>query len=100
VTLLFTKVSILLLFLSILTYEWIKWATRTVLVLVIGSSIFIVGTTFTACIPLPAYWDRSIKATYCHPVSFYWISTALLIGSDFLIYLLPRKRLSLSQRDA
>lgn len=44
---------------------------------------------FTACIPLNAFWDGSVQATYCHSNEVYYGLTGLQIGTDFLIFLLP-----------
>lgn len=89
-SLLFTKLSILFLFLRVLTFEWIRWAVRVVLAVVVLSSIFIVGVVFTACVPLQAFWDRSRTPAYCHPISVWWAVTGILIATDVAIYLLPR----------
>lgn len=44
---------------------------------------------FTACIPLNAFWDGSVQATYCHSNEVYYGLTGVQIGTDFLIFLLP-----------
>lgn len=43
----------------------------------------------TQCLPLNAFWDRSITATYCHSFSTYYIIVGIQIATDFLIFLLP-----------
>lgn len=44
---------------------------------------------FTACIPLDAFWDGSVQATYCHSNEVYYGLTGVQIVTDFLIFLLP-----------
>ncbi len=88
-TLCMSKVSILLLYLRIFSFQWVRRAGQIVLAIVIISNIYMVITIFTACIPLQAYWDLSITDKYCHPQAVWWSHTGMLMITDFLIFLLP-----------
>lgn len=57
-------------------------------VVVLTSTINLV-LDFTACIPLNAFWDGRVQATYCHSNEVYYGLTGVQIGTDFLIFLLP-----------
>ncbi|ORY71470.1 uncharacterized protein BCR38DRAFT_10867 [Pseudomassariella vexata] len=84
-----TKISILLLYIRVLTsYENFRRGAWAMLILVTigGASIFV--TSMTACIPLNKYWDLDTEG-YCHPTGVWWYNTGFLIGTDFLIFLLP-----------
>ncbi len=83
------KLSILFLFMSIFTFDWIRWAIKISLAIVIVTNVFILVSLFTACIPLEAYWDMTVIPTYCQSQSIYWANTGVHIGTDILIYLLP-----------
>ncbi len=84
-----SKVSILLLYLHIFAFQWVRVAGQVVLAIVVISNIYMVVAVFTACIPLQAFWDIRITDKYCHPQSVWWANTSLLIITDFLIFLLP-----------
>lgn len=84
-----TKISILLLYMRTLTYDWIQKALRVLMTMVILTGITGVGLIFTACIPLRAYWDMNVKASYCHSVEAYLAILGIQLGTDFLIFLLP-----------
>lgn len=57
-------------------------------VVVLTSTINLI-LDFTACIPLNAFWDGRVQATYCHSNEVYYGLTGVQIGTDFLIFLLP-----------
>jgi hypothetical protein len=40
------------------------------------------------CVPLQAYWDRSIQGD-CKPVSYMWAAIGLHVATDFLIFIIP-----------
>jgi len=83
-----TKVSIMLLYLRILTYPWARKATYVLLVIVMLSNIEIIVSVLTACVPIQGWWDMTVKAV-CHTQDYYWANTGLHMITDFLIYLLP-----------
>lgn len=91
ITMLLTKMSILLLYRRVLTYQHARYAVYIIMTLVILSNLFIFAVTLTACIPLKAWWDYTIPpdASYCHPRSFWWANVGLHMSTDFLIFALP-----------
>jgi hypothetical protein len=92
-SLVFTRVSILLLYRRIFSSSSkMKKAILVVMVLVLAVSIWLVATVFTVCVPLQAFWDWTLgskKLVYCHPGSMYWFNSALHIASDLVIIALP-----------
>ncbi len=88
--LLFTKTSILLLYIRILSYQHARYAVYAILAIVIFTNgIWTLITVVTACIPLEAFWDRSIPDAYCRPVQYWYANTGMHIGTDILLYVLP-----------
>ncbi|KAK3943360.1 hypothetical protein QBC46DRAFT_377642 [Diplogelasinospora grovesii] len=88
-TLALTKISICLLYLTIFTFEWARRACYLVLAIVVISNMWATIAVFTACIPLQAFWDRTVIATYCQSEASWWANTGLAVGTDLLIFLLP-----------
>jgi hypothetical protein len=84
-----SKVSVVLLYLRTLTYDWTRKVLLGFMVVVLLSGTINLVLDFTACIPLNAFWDGSVRATYCHSNEVYYALTGMLIGTDFLIFLLP-----------
>ena len=85
----FTKISILCLYLHVFTYQWVRRAGQVILGIVIVTNIYSVIAIFLACVPLQAYWDYRVPSTYCHRQSIWWSNTGLHMATDFLIFLLP-----------
>ncbi|GAB1309882.1 Rhodopsin domain-containing protein [Madurella fahalii] len=85
----FSKVSILLLYIHLFSFKWARTAGQVLLVIVILSNIYMMLVTFTACIPLQSYWDFTLTKRYCHSQSIWWSNTGLHMVTDFLIFLLP-----------
>ncbi|KAK0719234.1 hypothetical protein B0H67DRAFT_149203 [Lasiosphaeris hirsuta] len=83
-----TKISILIMFLRVLTHEYIRKATYATLGLVVVYNVWAFGMYFTMCIPIQRMWDRSIPG-YCHPLDVWWALTYLHIVTDFMIFCLP-----------
>lgn len=91
-TLLFVKVSILCLYIRVLTYDYIRLAAKILLGIVLFSHAWIFAAILTTCVPLNAFWDhlaRDQGTYYCHPGSVFWSNFGLHVGTDFLIFLLP-----------
>ncbi|EGS17100.1 uncharacterized protein CTHT_0074290 [Thermochaetoides thermophila DSM 1495] len=89
-TLSFSKLSILLLYIHIFAFKWARKAGIVLLVVVLIVSVYMMLCTFTACIPLHSYWDfRYTGKKYCHPQSIWWSNTGLHMVTDFLIFMLP-----------
>lgn len=57
ITLCFSKISILLLYIHLFTFKWARLAGQILLGIVIITHLFMALATFTACIPLNSYWD-------------------------------------------
>jgi hypothetical protein len=85
----FTKMSILCLYLRIFTYDLIKRLTKILLAVVIVSHSWILASVLTSCVPLASLWDINVKPTYCHPAMVFWSNGAIHMTTDFLIFLLP-----------
>ncbi|KAL1837203.1 hypothetical protein VTJ49DRAFT_4154 [Mycothermus thermophilus] len=97
ISLSFSRISILLLYKRIFTYDWIKRAIQIILVIVVALSIWFVISVCTVCIPLEAFWDWSLYWTtyvYCQPANLWWANAALHIASDVIIIALPMPVLS------
>ncbi|KAK1757886.1 hypothetical protein QBC47DRAFT_166668 [Echria macrotheca] len=96
-SLVFTRISILLLYKRIFTYNWAKRAIQIVLVLVIALGIWFIASVCTTCVPLEAFWDWTLLMTsqvYCQPPNLWWGNAALHIASDLVIVALPMPALS------
>ncbi|KAM7200189.1 hypothetical protein V8F20_005407 [Naviculisporaceae sp. PSN 640] len=97
----FTRISILLLYRRIFTYNWAKRAIEVSLVVVAVLGIWFIISVCTACVPLQAYWrwdlmfgpNGEIKAT-CLPYQIWWMNAALHLASDLVIIALPMPILS------
>ncbi|KAK4176027.1 hypothetical protein QBC36DRAFT_387776 [Triangularia setosa] len=90
-TLLLTKLSILLLYLRLLSYQNSRYLVHFILsVVLLTNGLWTLSTVVTACLPLAAFWDKaSYPNAYCHPRSFWLGNTGLHIGTDILLYVLP-----------
>ncbi|KAJ0161764.1 hypothetical protein CTA2_5640 [Colletotrichum tanaceti] len=86
-----TKISILLLYINVLTYDLARLLAKVLLAFVIVSHAWIVVSILTTCIPLQATWrwDPGNSPVYCHPPPVYWGNVCLHLATDFLIFLLP-----------
>ncbi|KAK4223447.1 hypothetical protein QBC38DRAFT_487658 [Podospora fimiseda] len=88
-TLLTSKISILLLYIHLFTLRWARLAGQSLLGIVVLSHLYMILVTFTACIPLVSYWDFRVTKKYCHPQAVWWSNTALHMITDFFIFMLP-----------
>ncbi|KAK3393407.1 hypothetical protein B0H63DRAFT_17004 [Podospora didyma] len=96
-SLVFTRLSILLLYKRIFTYSWTKKAIQVLITLVIAIGIWLVASTCTACVPLEAFWNWGLfwtQPVYCQPVTIWWGNAGLHITSDLVIMTLPLPVLS------
>ncbi|KAL2152163.1 hypothetical protein VTH82DRAFT_5347 [Thermothelomyces myriococcoides] len=86
----FVKVSILCLYIRVLTYNSVRRAAKVLLVVVTITHAWIIASLFTGCIPLAGLWDKvTHEKRYCHPGSVYYSHSSINIATDFLIFLLP-----------
>ena len=84
-----SKISILLLYLRVLTYNWVRRAAWVLFaVVVIYNTLYFISTV-TLCVPLEALWNPAVKGN-CHigPV-YMWVAIGFHIVTDFLIFALP-----------
>ncbi len=82
--------SILLLYIRIWTFTWVRRTTFVLLVIIMVYNIFVIIAILTACIPLRAFWDLTVQQdAYCHALGLWWAVAVLHIATDFMIYLLP-----------
>lgn len=90
-SLLFTKISILLLYIRILSYQHARYAVYAIMAIVIlTNGIWTFVTVMTACLPLHAFWDRtSAPDAWCRPLVWWYANTGLHIATDVLLYVLP-----------
>lgn len=84
-----TKISILLLYIRVLTYHYAKYAAYALLAIVSAIGLWYLITALTLCIPLNAFWNSEVQATFCWPMPLWWANLGLHIGTDILIFLLP-----------
>ncbi len=85
----FTKVSILLLYLRVLkTYDYTRKAIRITLGIVIIYNVWAMGMFVTMCIPIAKMWNTALPG-YCHPRDVWWALTYIHIITDFMIVVLP-----------
>ncbi|KAK3901213.1 hypothetical protein C8A05DRAFT_35109 [Staphylotrichum tortipilum] len=88
-SLLFTKIAILLLYLRVLSFRHARYIVYALLAtVIIANGIWTLYTVLTACKPLRAFWIMTPGA-WCRPNRDWYANTGLHIGTDFLMYLLP-----------
>lgn len=89
-SLLFTKISILILYLRILSYQHARYAVHAILAIVIfANGLWTLITVATACTPLQAFWEPTLPNATCRPSAYWFANTGLHIGTDILLYILP-----------
>ncbi|KAK0657042.1 hypothetical protein B0T16DRAFT_452540 [Cercophora newfieldiana] len=96
-SLVFTRISILLLYKRIFTYNWAKRAIQVGLVIITATGIWFIASVATACVPLEAFWDWSLfmrTQVYCQPPNLWWGNAAIHIAEDLFIVILPMPILS------
>lgn len=87
-TLCITKVSILLLYLRVLTHDYIRKVSWGALGFVVLYNVWGFAMYLTICIPLEKMWNADLQG-YCHPFEVWWALTYLHIITDFMIFLIP-----------
>ncbi|KAK5659750.1 hypothetical protein OQA88_961 [Cercophora sp. LCS_1] len=87
-SILFTKLSILVLYLRVLTHEWVRKLTWVVIAIVAIYNAWAIAMYLTMCIPIQRMWDPTVPGK-CHPWSVWWALTYLHIITDFMIFLVP-----------
>ncbi|KAL2158839.1 hypothetical protein VTH06DRAFT_4031 [Thermothelomyces fergusii] len=84
----FTKLSILLLYLRVLTHDYIRKTTWAVMAIVAVYNAWGIGMYLTMCVPIAKVWKAELEG-YCHPTAVWWALTYLHIATDFLIFIIP-----------
>jgi hypothetical protein len=86
----FTKLSILLLYFRVLTYDYARKVIWVVFGIVGIYNAWGIAMYLTMCVPLAKMWDPvHNEGGYCHPWSVWWALTYLHIATDFMIFLVP-----------
>ncbi|KAM7184490.1 hypothetical protein V8F33_012951 [Rhypophila sp. PSN 637] len=83
------KISILLLYIRILTYSYARIAAYILLAVVVIYHIFGFISTFTLCIPLAKFWNPALDGHCRLDAREMWALIVLHISTDFLIFLIP-----------
>jgi hypothetical protein len=58
-------------------------------IVILTNGLWTLGTVVTACTPLRAFWEPALPNASCLPSSYWFANTALHIGTDILLYILP-----------
>jgi hypothetical protein len=88
ISLALTKISILVLYMRVLTYQHSRWITWTMLALTIAYNIAGFIVQMTTCVPLAKLWEPNLYGT-CHTLALAWAFIGLHVATDFLIFALP-----------
>jgi hypothetical protein len=85
----FTKISILLLYVNLFSKTWAERCAYAVLAIVVVTNIWQFYVIFSACVPLNAFWDPTVQGATCHSQSYWFANNYLHIATDLLIFILP-----------
>lgn len=91
-SLLFSKLSILMLYLRVLTYSGARYIVMVVIAFVVGYNIWGMYALATQCTPAAAAWDIRVAAepgVRCRGNDHLWTVVSLHISSDFIIFSIP-----------
>ena len=77
-----------MLYIRLFQFYWASRAAWVMLAVVIIYNIWGFCSAMVICVPLQAYWDRSIQGD-CKPVSYMWAAIGLHVATDFLIFMIP-----------
>ena len=89
-SLIFTKVSILLLYLRIFVGRSFRRACWIMLAFVIVYGLWSVNATIMTCWPISSYWMESISGSHCQNKMALWFSIAAVrIATDLAIFAMP-----------
>jgi hypothetical protein len=91
ISLLFTKLSILCLYMRIIQYEYVRHAGRAIFFIVSLSYVWMILNIVTTCVPLNDFWDlkKPYSEKWCWKMEVFWSNAGLHMATDFLIFLLP-----------
>ncbi|KAK1760319.1 hypothetical protein QBC47DRAFT_3618 [Echria macrotheca] len=86
----FSKISILLLYTRLFRFHGARIAAWILIGIVVVYNIWCFCMAMVLCVPLQAYWDRTVKGATCRDGTAYmWALIGLHIGTDFLIFFIP-----------
>lgn len=89
-SLIMTKISVLLLFLDIFLVTWVRKATYIVMGMVILYGLWLVTSTVVHCIPVYSFWDIFLPDRKCFNFSAKWTADAAVnFTLEMLIFCLP-----------
>ncbi|KAL3425482.1 hypothetical protein PVAG01_02273 [Phlyctema vagabunda] len=95
VSLILTKISLLLSFLRVFPHPRIILASKLSIGFLVGTAGYWLVSTCLLCQPLAFWWDKSIKGGHCINAQPIWISHAILnIVTDLVIIIIPMPVLS------
>jgi hypothetical protein len=89
-TLIMTKISVLLLFLDIFVVSRVRQATWVVLALVVLYGLWLVTSTIVHCIPVYSWWEIFLADRKCLNFSAKWTADASInFALEVMIFCLP-----------
>jgi hypothetical protein len=89
-SLIMTKISVLLLFLDIFVITWVRKATCLVMGLVVGYGLYLVTSTIVQCRPIYSFWELDAPGRTCLPFSVKWSADAAAnLALEIVIFCLP-----------
>jgi hypothetical protein len=101
ISLIFTKISILLLYVRILDASRTRYGCYILLGIVIAYGTWLLFSSIFPCVPVASFWDKEIPG-HCLRESTVWFTNASLnIATEIAIFILPLRvisTLSLPQR--
>jgi hypothetical protein len=88
-TLIMTKISVLLLFLDIFVVTWVRKATYIVMGMVVLYGLWLVASTIVHCIPVYSFWDIFVPERKCFNFSAKWTADAAVnLALEVMIFCL------------
>lgn len=89
-SLVFAKLSILLLYLRVFVGKLFRRVCWIMLAIIVAYGVWIVTATIFSCFPIQYYWDKSVKGGHCQNTMAQYMSySAVRISTDLAIFALP-----------
>jgi hypothetical protein len=86
----FTKASFILQYLRVFVDRKTQRACWTMLAIIVGFGISNLVCSILTCLPVPYFWNKTIKGGRCFNLTAYWFSWAAInIVTDVAIFTLP-----------
>ncbi|KAL5337307.1 hypothetical protein BJX70DRAFT_248425 [Aspergillus crustosus] len=92
-TLNLTKISMVLLYMRLFPTRTYRIVLTVLLVLIVCSGLWMVLGTLLICIPVQAFWDRSIPHTCLSRGLVWYFNSGLQIAGDLILVILPMPQL-------